>query len=79
MLVGCLLGLLFSPEDGVDILLRNVGILRTGYTALYSISQQTEQFLVYIILVHSAENARSKTTGSIRVFTALFQLVQNMY
>jgi hypothetical protein len=31
-----LLGLLFDPEDGSDIFLRNVGRLSTDYTALYS-------------------------------------------
>jgi hypothetical protein len=30
-----LLGLFFDPEDGSDMLLRNVGLLSTDYTALY--------------------------------------------
>jgi hypothetical protein len=32
---GFLLGLLFNPEDGGDILLRNFGWLSKDYTALY--------------------------------------------
>jgi hypothetical protein len=30
-----LLGLLFSPEDGGDIFLKNISQLSTDYTALY--------------------------------------------
>jgi hypothetical protein len=33
---GFLLDLLFDPEDGGDMFLRNVGRLSTEYTALYS-------------------------------------------
>jgi hypothetical protein len=29
-------GLLFDPEDGVDIFLRNIGLFSTDYTALYA-------------------------------------------
>jgi hypothetical protein len=32
---GFLLGLLFYPEDGGDMFLRNVGRLSANYTALY--------------------------------------------
>jgi hypothetical protein len=32
---GFMLGVLFDPEDGGDIFLRNVGRLSTDYTALY--------------------------------------------
>jgi hypothetical protein len=31
-----LLGLLFGPEDGGDVFLRNDGCLSTGYKTLYS-------------------------------------------
>jgi hypothetical protein len=30
------LGLFFDPEAGADMLLRNVGKLSTGYTAIYT-------------------------------------------
>jgi hypothetical protein len=33
---GFLLGLLFSPYDGGDMLLQNAGLLSPGYMALYS-------------------------------------------
>jgi hypothetical protein len=33
--VSLLLGLLFDPEAGADMLLRNVGKLSTGYTVIY--------------------------------------------
>jgi hypothetical protein len=32
---GFLLGLVFDPEDGSDIFLRNIGSLSTAYMALY--------------------------------------------
>jgi hypothetical protein len=31
-----MLGLIFDLEDGVDMILRNVGWLSTDYTALYA-------------------------------------------
>jgi hypothetical protein len=38
-----LLGLFFDPDDGGDMLLRNVGWLSTDYTALYP--RKTELFM----------------------------------
>jgi hypothetical protein len=32
---GFLLSLLFSPEDGSDVILQNIGSLSVEYTALY--------------------------------------------
>jgi hypothetical protein len=55
---GFLLGLVFDPEDGGDMLMRNVGCLSTDYTALYPRKQNSSP----LSLFSSVINDTSSTT-----------------
>jgi hypothetical protein len=55
-----MLGLLINPKDGGDIFLRNVGGLKTDYTALYP--QKTE--LLNLLIHKSSDISRISSNKS---------------
>jgi hypothetical protein len=58
-----LLGLFFRPEDGSDMLLRNVGWLSTGYAALYSGTQNSPHIPLNIVFSDIFDKYSSFTEG----------------
>jgi hypothetical protein len=54
---GILLGILFDIKDGGDMFLRNVGLLSTDYTELYS--ETIELFVATVVKNNTASSRRS--------------------